>query len=480
VKDSSGTCDYVFMPQAETNQETPVNSSRPMKPAIRLIVLTLALGALCLPTLASDAGHAQPTWRTLADFQCAPPATVDALAKDAAGHLYAAISTADEQGRMRAQIRKSSDGGATWSLVEEFASSFLGSVQFLSLDTDTTGHVYAAGYLADDQGQYRWIVRKSDVGGTTWSTVDDFALPGIQRTIAQALTVYADGRISVAGYGDAPSDAGQPHPRTRWLVRQSRDGGRTWTTLDDFNHQHSAKATAILSTPNGLFVAGTGWNGNTNTGEHWLVRQGVVDGTGTFQWQTVDEFRLQDLGRAFGSQAHGLGLDEQGHLYVVGRGYASGDGGNSVHWVVRRASRAGTDWALVDTFQLRAGDFAAAIGVASDNPSGVYVVGRATDRRSGSHWIVRHSPTGEAGSWKVSDDFSGTTAMAILLGVGLTSRTPDGSMRSPAAAYATGLAIVSDSTGVYTGGSIRMETSHALVRKLQLVNPTKLATTAAQ
>lgn len=451
-----------------------------MKPIIRLTVLTLALGALCLPTWANDGAHAQSTWKTLADFQCALPATVDALAKDAAGHLYIAISTADEQGRMTAQIRRSTDGGTTWSLVDHLVASNLGSVQIRSLGVDKVGQVYAAGYRADDQGQYRWIVRKSNADGTNWSTVDEFALPGVQRTLAQALTVDADGRISVAGYGDAPGVAGQTQPRTRWLVRQSRDGGRTWTTLDDVDYQHSAKATAILSTPEGLFVAGSGWNGNAKTSERWLVRKGVVDATGALQWRTVDEFQLRNLDHPFGAQAQGLGLDEQGHLYAVGRGYASGDGGNSVHWLVRRASSTGTDWKLVDTFQLRAGKFAAAIGVASGNSGGVYVVGRATDPRSGSHWIVRHSPTGVAGSWRVSDHFSGTPPMTILSGVTLADQAADGSMTSPPAAFAHGSAILGDSTGVVTAGSTRAETSHALVRKLELVNPTKLAATAAR
>lgn len=452
-----------------------------MKPAIRLIVFTLTLGTLCLSARANDAAHAQPTWKTLADFPCAPAATVDALAKDAAGHLYAAISTADEQRRVRAQIRKSKDGGVTWSVVEEFASSNLGSVQFRSLVTDTTGHVYAAGYLADDQGRYRWIVRKSDVGGTTWSTVDDFVLPGSERTLAQALTVDANGHVYVAGYGDAPSDAGQPRPRTRWLVRQSRDGGRTWTTLDDFDYQHSAKATAILSTSNGLFVAGSGWNGNSDTVERWLVRKGTVGDQGSFRWQTVDEFHLRKEahGRQTGGRASALALDHAGNLYAVGRRYVFASDGRSADWVVRRASSAGTDWAVVDTFQLSEDHFAAASGVASAGRQGVYVVGRAVDQ-TGARWIVRHSATGAAGSWSVSDHFTGTTAMAVLSGANLISRTADGSLTSSPGAYANGLAILSDSTGVYTGGSIRMETSHALVRKLELVNPTKLATTAAQ
>jgi hypothetical protein len=451
-----------------------------MKPMIRLSVFTLALGALWLSARANDTAHAPPAWETVASFACLPPATVDALATDAHGNLYAAITSSDDDRWMRAQVRRSTDSGATWTIVEDLVPGHSGSVQFRSLASDPAGHLYTAGYLSDDQGQYRWIVRKSSADGKTWSTVDDFALSGSQRAVAQALTVDAAGRIYAVGYADEPSVANQTHARTRWLVRQSRDGGRTWSTMDDFNHGFSAKANAILSTPTGLWVAGSGWNGDPESSERWLVRKATPDAAGQLQWDTVDEFQLQELGQTFGAQAHGLGVDAQGNVYAVGRGYAGGNGGNSVHWVVRRASRTGTDWALVDTFQLQAGNFAAAIGVASANQGGVYVVGRATAQRSGSHWIVRHSATGEAGSWSVSDNFTGKAAMAMLMDTDVIVRAPDGSKSSPAAAFAHGSAIMSGSTGVFTGGSIRAETNRALVRKLTPVNPTKLAATAGQ
>ena len=441
------------------------------------LLLTLAAALLLAPTTTALAKNA---WQTVADIQNDRSTSVDALAKDAAGNLYAAVSATDAEGRTHAMIRKSSDRGATWSVVEDLVVAAGCSTKFLGLAADAAGHLYTAGYLADDEGQYRWIVRKSGVGGTTWTPVDDFALPGSERTVAQALTVDAKGHLYVVGFGDEPLVSGQSKLRPHWLLRHSPDGGQTWSTMDDFSYQFSAKAAAILSTPNGLFVAGSGWNGSDDAGEHWLVRKGTADGKGGFHWQTVDEFQLQKLGRGFVSQVHGLGLDAQGNLYAVGRSFASVDRGNSAHWVVRLASSAGTDWTVVDTFQLEAGSFAAASGVASGGKDGVYVVGRATDSRAGSHWIVRHSSTGEAGSWSVSDSFTLTAATTLLQGAGQVKTTADGSMVSLPGEFASGLAITSDSASVFAGGSVSGASNHALVRKLTVVSSTELAATATQ
>ncbi|MCW5551756.1 MAG: hypothetical protein KIS67_06245 [Verrucomicrobiae bacterium] len=424
---------------------------------------------------------AQSTWKTLADFECGPPASINALAKDAEGNLYAAISTSDENNRMHAQIRKSSDQGVTWAVIDTLAAGRLGAAQYQSLSAHPGGHLYAAGYFTAEDGTQHWLVRKSGPGGMSWATVDDFALPGGQRAAAQALTVDANGHVYVVGFGDESMESEQFQARTHWLVRHSRDRGQSWTTIDDFADGFSAKAAAVLHSTNGLFVAGSGRNGNRDAGERWLVRKGTVGDHGSFRWQTVDDFQLQKVepGRQTGGLASDLALDAKGNLYAVGRSYVFASDGRSAHWVVRRASSTGTDWAVVDTFQLREGHFAAASGVASAGRQGVYVVGRAADQ-TGAHWIVRHSATGAAGSWSVSDHFTGSTAKAVLSGANLISRTPDGSLMSSAAAYATGLAIVSDATGVLTGGSVTAETSHALVRKLEFVNPTKLAATGAQ
>jgi len=440
----------------------------------------LILGAvLFLAPVATSS--AQSTWQTVADFQCKSQSAVDALTKDASGNLFAAVSTADPRAGLHAQIRKSTDHGATWTVVEDFlygAPRSSTSTRFLSLGTDAAGHLYAVGYATDENGQTRWIVRKSGDSGNSWSTVDDFAWPGGQRTTAQGFAADAAGNLYVAGYTDAPTSDSKPGPRSRWLVRQSHDGGRNWSTIDDFGYGFSARAAAIVSTSSGLFLAGSGWNGKSESGERWLVRKGTVDGASGFRWQTVDEFQMKEHGHGYNSWAHGLGVDGQGNLYAVGRSYAVADGGISAHWIVRRASSAGSDWSVVDTFQLDPGSFAAAFGIAAGGQGGVSVVGQAAGRNPGpgSHWIVRQSATGDAGTWSVNDDFRLVTAPpSALETAALISKATDGIVATSPADISRGSAIFSDSTGLFAGGSASGELGHAIVRKLESSRASELA-----
>jgi hypothetical protein len=442
--------------------------------------LLLALHAALLLTAASPT-LAESTWQSVADFQSVPSTAVDALTKDAAGNLYAAVTTTDADGRTHALIRKSSDRGAAWTAVEDFVSAVGGSTKFLSLGADAAGHLYAAGYVTDENGQTRWIVRQSGERGNSWSTADDFAWPGGQTTAAQGLAADASGNLYVVGYGDEPPSDGKPGPQRHWLVRQSRDGGRTWATIDDFSYTFSAKAAAIVSTGGDLFVAGSGWNGKLESGERWLVRKGKTDGAGGFRWQTVDEFQLQENKHGFASQAQGLALDSRGHLYAVGRSYAGAESAMSAHWVVRRASSAGTDWTIVDSFQLEPGYFATACGVTANSQGDVYVVGRAGGSNPGYRWIVRKSATGDSGSWALSDDFRRPVPPQGQA-AGAADRvmvTADGSMVSPPAVFASGLAILCDSTHVFAGGLAHAGLNHAMVRKLDSSRASELAATRA-
>src|SRR6185436_13841434 len=126
------------------------------------------------------------------------------------------------EGRMHASIRKSSDQGATWTVIEDSANAGCSTARFLSLGADASNHLYAVGYAEDERGHTRWIVRKSGKGGNVWTTVDDFSLPGGQTTVAQGFAADGIGNLYVAGHGaESPSD-GSIDPRQHWLVRQSR------------------------------------------------------------------------------------------------------------------------------------------------------------------------------------------------------------------------------------------------------------------
>lgn len=421
---------------------------------------------------------AQSNWQTVADFESITFTTVDALTRDAAGNLYAAISSSDTQDLRHAQVRKSSDHGATWSTVEDLVCAFPGAATFVSLGADAAGHIYAAGSVTDEQSRTRWIVKKSDEHGGAWSTVDDFVWPASPTTGAEGFATDTAGNLYVVGSADEPLSNGKTDCRAHWLVRQSRDGGRTWSTVDDYTHGFSARATAIVSTGNRLLVAGSGSNGKSN--EHWLVREATADESGGLRWRTVDEFQLEEQPHGFSSRALGLGVDSHGSVYAVGRSDAMADGAVSKHWIVRRASHGRGDWVMVDKFQLNAGYFASASGIAADDQGGVYVIGYAKEKDAGVHWIVRKSATGDAGSWLVSDDFQGLLpAPAVKLPEAVT-QAADGSLTSRPYEFASGREILADSSHIFAAGSVSAASYHAIVRKLKLARCKELTAASAR
>src|SRR5438067_928827 len=120
---------------------------------------------LFLPLMTALALVAQPasaaSWQTVDDFQAvAGGAAAQAIGKDSSGNLYAAGSAAvDVNGDQAAVIRKSSDGGLSWSVVDFFSNgeppmplsnccSY--DFQYYAIGADANGNIYAAGSYFDD------------------------------------------------------------------------------------------------------------------------------------------------------------------------------------------------------------------------------------------------------------------------------------------------------------------------------------------
>lgn len=119
-------------------------------------------------------------------------------------------------------VRRSTDGGATWSTVD---ANTLANAYSVAAGAD--GFIYAIGRYqkAVKIGyQYGWIVRKSSNNGTTWSTVD--SVPSVWPAGGTSLMVDVFGRVFALG-------STMTTPET-WLVRGSADGGATWTNTDIF------------------------------------------------------------------------------------------------------------------------------------------------------------------------------------------------------------------------------------------------------
>ena len=170
-------------------------------------------------------------------------------------------------------VRLSTDGGATWSTVDKFALSSGYSASGKGIASDALGNLYVVGYSQSLAGKYprqtvsdNWVVRKSSNGGASWSTVDTFQLPSGVNGEPTSIVADSFGNLFVAGYLNA-SDG------VHWLVRENPGGTGTWQTVDDFKYIGGATAKAMAADASGhVFVGGDGWS-NTDNIYHWLVRK---------------------------------------------------------------------------------------------------------------------------------------------------------------------------------------------------------------
>jgi hypothetical protein len=178
-------------------------------------------------------------------------------------------------------VRKSSDGGATWPVVDSYRFSTSDNSQAFGIAADSAGNIYLAGLgrrtVTSGRGnnattvtdQY-WIVRRGAAGGTVWTLEDQFPSPAVDgRAGASAVTVTSDGDVHVAGYGPSLTSP------SRWITRRRSAATGLWSTTDDFSLSStgSASANSITFDPFGnLFATGTAVDA-AGVSHGWIVRR---------------------------------------------------------------------------------------------------------------------------------------------------------------------------------------------------------------
>jgi len=375
-------------------------------------------------------------WSTVQDVGDSSIANV--IGADAAGNVYAAGITS-VGGVTQAVVREKSNGSANWNTMDEpllgdawsltvdakgdlfvggangwtiierpagkntfsVVDSLPGDGNCRGLATDAAGDVFAAGN-ATISGSTHWVVRERAAGQTLFTTVDDFQLnvgntPA--STFAQGLCVIPSG-ASAGIY----AVGGDFDTAEHWLVRKSRDGGKTWTTVDQFQYGGvgSSYAAGVAGDHAGnVFVVGQGGSSLTTKGR-WIVRKSANGGT---SWSIADNFQPSptEIG-----QAAAVGSDLAGNMYVVGQLYD----GAANHSIIR--SNAGGSWATVDSYQLVAGRSSSAHGFATDAGGNLYAAISASSASNG-HWVIRSAPgplAAAAVSFKQTEgqNFSGQVA----------------------------------------------------------------------
>jgi hypothetical protein len=172
------------------------------------------------------------SWQVIDDWQYTPGLYSQALAIaiDDADNLYVSGHGQRADGNSTWFVRRSSDGGQTWQLVDEwrgFAGVDAGNSRWAIA---TPGGVFVLGAAYAGGDQYSRYLRRSTDRGSTWETIAEFPIwsgvTGIEEQIFD-LKANAAGHLYALCFqfvtdGSAPS---------RLYFRRSTDGGVNWETF---------------------------------------------------------------------------------------------------------------------------------------------------------------------------------------------------------------------------------------------------------
>lgn len=302
-----------------------------------------------------------------------------------------------------------SDGGTSWSVLDDFAPSgrhvdFFGALDLGGgIASDPAGNLYVSGLSYPNEvsnSDAHWYVRRSTDGGATWTTVDDFVKAPPDAN-ADDIGTAADAAGNVYGAGcDFYLSGSTYYPL--WTVRKGI-GGAAFSTVDMLAN---SRPTDVFVHPTaGVFVTGmTKVTIKNQTSDAWLVRRSA-DGGAT--WSNVDVFQLASSKSAV---AMGITANASG-IYVAGHAYNVNKGVTSAHWIVRKSTNGGNSWTTMDDYQLASNTSTQARCIAADASGNLVVAGSAAGK-----WILRKS-AGGTGAWTTVDVFqngaSSTTPNAI-------------------------------------------------------------------
>ena len=151
------------------------------------------------------------TWSTVDTFQLGWGTTARGIAADASGNLFVVGYAMFDSAPTRWIVRRSSDGGTSWTTVDNYVSAAGNHSTAQAVTVDNAGRLWVAG---NDVGS--WLVRRSDDRGASWVNSDVFLIPG-RFPVAYGLAADVAGNVFAAGYGATPEN--EVHSEF-WMVRK--------------------------------------------------------------------------------------------------------------------------------------------------------------------------------------------------------------------------------------------------------------------
>ena len=290
-------------------------------------------------------------------------------------------------------LNRSRDEGRTW-ISTPIDQDAYPDTYYNDVKLDSNGNIFIVGkYHPRSSNTEHWVVKESRDGGATWTLIDDYPFE-LRSLSANKIAFDSFGAIYVVGYADLSNSSTVLH----WLVRKSSDLGKHWSTVDDFVYSldsYSEPHDIAVGPLGEIYVIGEG-HYDGNRGSKWIVRRSTDAGN---TWKTIDEF--QPSGQVH-AKASRLLLDPSGKLNVIGFGYDLENSGAGPtyfmigRWIVRRSQDSGNSWTVADDFRLAPDAHAEPKACVLDNLGNLYVAGAAMDDANVDtmhlHWIVRKLP----------------------------------------------------------------------------------------
>lgn len=364
-------------------------------------VLVSILATALLATAPVNLLHAQ-SWQTVNDFQAIAglPAAGSDIGFDSQGNVYAVGGASLDVGDVHRQaiVNVTADQGESWSTMPPFQGP-VRDWEHNRAFASAGNHLFLGG---NGNVSGSWFVRESVDGGATWSQTD--AIPsdsvGCSAIAINPLTgdVYAAGSSASVGA----------------LIRKRAATSSAFIPVYSNGPGDIGIFWSLAFHPNGtVFAAGNRIDGATRTSS-WLLLRSTSGEPGT--WEVNDTFRTRDW---TGFSAGGCLVTPSGDIYVSGWAYNAK--ARKTQWVVRTSSNAGATWSLSDSFTL-GGPSAQVFEIVQDSAGNLYVCGQAADRYGKLFWVVRK------GEWvttlvkgKPVTSFTWTTSDAFQLAPGRTA-----------------------------------------------------------
>jgi hypothetical protein len=247
-------------------------------------------GAYMMPDLntwivrtSSDKGK---TWTTSDQFQGPTHLYLNTysmgVTEDSMGKLYVS-GTANFSGSETCLVKMSSDHGQSWSIVDQYI--YPGTINCKTYNVQAIGSsVFSLGRSGDGNLNH-WLIRRSQDGGASWSIVDypHASSPYTSKPLRMVTT--ANGNLLLFG---AHWNATGAH----FIFRKSYDGGSTWGSETSYQETNAELAVGgLIKASDGTLFA-TGWAIESSaTIFRGLILRSVDDGD---TWTVVDNYKVNN------------------------------------------------------------------------------------------------------------------------------------------------------------------------------------------